>query len=61
MAEVCPVIIGTPETDTIISGIEEPFYNILPTDEDFCNPASLNVIYYNGLATYNGQFLYGGA
>lgn len=61
IAETCPIINGTPETDTVIDGSEEPFYIITPTDEDFCNPASLNLIYYNGLAAYNGQFLYGGA
>ena len=60
MAEVCPVIIGAPESDTIISGSVEKAYTIDPTSEDFCNPASSLVIYYNGNVNYDGEFVYGG-
>ena len=59
MAESCPIIIGTPESDGIISGKVEPSYVIFPTSEDFCNPSSITVIIYDGSATFNGQFKFG--
>jgi len=61
MAEVCPVIIGAPESDTVISGVVERAYTINVTSEDFCNPSSNFAIYYDGTAIYDGFFVYGGA
>lgn len=71
MSEVCSVIVGIPITGVTItgtissgsqiSGTIEPAYTIDPISEDFCNPASVKVIYFNGLAKFDGTFIFGGA
>ena len=71
MTEVCPVITpstepgssvsGSIEAGTLVSGKEEEAYTVWDVDPNFCNPESSLVIIYNGLAIFDGTFLFGGA